>query len=158
MTKQIWSNSTEVLKWADGSLFPLLPLQAEARLAAKRAARAEAREIRMKELERQQKEVHGTHTRARTRTLWRTRQSPEFTWSRTVNRWSQRNVFPKYTCRNKMTSNSKYSTISEYPNINSWILLILADDVFKLSWFTSLLECGVSGQLGWTLSRENKSM
>lgn len=34
-----------------------LHLQAEARLAAKRAARAEAREIRMKELERQQKEV-----------------------------------------------------------------------------------------------------
>lgn len=33
--------------------------QAEARLAAKRAARAEAREIRMKELERQQKEVTG---------------------------------------------------------------------------------------------------
>uniref|UniRef100_A0A096LVE5 LRR binding FLII interacting protein 1 n=1 Tax=Poecilia formosa TaxID=48698 RepID=A0A096LVE5_POEFO len=33
-----------------------LSLQAEARLAAKRAARAEAREIRMKELERQQKE------------------------------------------------------------------------------------------------------
>uniref|UniRef100_A0AAY5L534 Leucine rich repeat (in FLII) interacting protein 1b n=1 Tax=Esox lucius TaxID=8010 RepID=A0AAY5L534_ESOLU len=32
-------------------------LEAEARLAAKRAARAEAREIRMKELERQQKEV-----------------------------------------------------------------------------------------------------
>lgn len=31
--------------------------QAEARLAAKRAARAEAREIRMRELERQQKEV-----------------------------------------------------------------------------------------------------
>lgn len=31
--------------------------EAEARLAAKRAARAEAREIRMKELERQQKEV-----------------------------------------------------------------------------------------------------
>lgn len=31
--------------------------QAEARLAAKRAARAEAREIRMKELERQQREV-----------------------------------------------------------------------------------------------------
>lgn len=31
--------------------------QAEARLAAKRAARAEARDIRMKELERQQKEV-----------------------------------------------------------------------------------------------------
>lgn len=32
-------------------------LQAEARLAAKRAARAEARDIRMRELERQQKEV-----------------------------------------------------------------------------------------------------
>lgn len=31
-------------------------LQAEARLAARRAARAEAREIRMRELERQQKE------------------------------------------------------------------------------------------------------
>lgn len=31
--------------------------EAEARLAAKRAARAEARDIRMKELERQQKEV-----------------------------------------------------------------------------------------------------
>jgi len=31
--------------------------QAEARLAAKRAARAEARDIRMRELERQQKEV-----------------------------------------------------------------------------------------------------
>ena len=31
--------------------------QAEARLSAKRAARAEARNIRMKELERQQKEV-----------------------------------------------------------------------------------------------------
>lgn len=32
-------------------------LQAEVRLAARRAARAEAQEIRMKELERQQKEV-----------------------------------------------------------------------------------------------------
>nr|XP_021327406.1 leucine-rich repeat flightless-interacting protein 1 isoform X22 [Danio rerio]XP_021329744.1 leucine-rich repeat flightless-interacting protein 1 isoform X34 [Danio rerio] len=32
--------------------------EAEARLAAKRAARAEAREIRMKELERQQKEIY----------------------------------------------------------------------------------------------------
>ncbi|XP_048090578.1 uncharacterized protein lrrfip1b isoform X6 [Alosa alosa] len=32
--------------------------EAEARLAAKRAARAEAREIRMRELERQQKEIH----------------------------------------------------------------------------------------------------
>lgn len=38
-------------------LSPTRPLQAEARLAAKRAARAEAREIRMRELERQQKEV-----------------------------------------------------------------------------------------------------
>ncbi|KFU95555.1 Leucine-rich repeat flightless-interacting protein 1, partial [Chaetura pelagica] len=36
----------------------LSPPQAEARLAAKRAARAEAREIRMKELERQQKEIY----------------------------------------------------------------------------------------------------
>uniref|UniRef100_G3N9Z1 Leucine rich repeat (in FLII) interacting protein 1a n=1 Tax=Gasterosteus aculeatus TaxID=69293 RepID=G3N9Z1_GASAC len=36
---------------------PLPAAQAEARLAAKRAARAEAREIRMKELERQQKEI-----------------------------------------------------------------------------------------------------
>lgn len=34
--------------------------QAEARLAAKRAARAEARDIRMRELERQQKEVYNT--------------------------------------------------------------------------------------------------
>ncbi|XP_042730877.1 leucine-rich repeat flightless-interacting protein 1 isoform X4 [Lagopus leucura] len=33
-------------------------IEAEARLAAKRAARAEAREIRMKELERQQKEIY----------------------------------------------------------------------------------------------------
>ncbi|NXG03888.1 LRRF2 protein, partial [Sakesphorus luctuosus] len=38
--------------------FPCSRLQAEARLAAKRAARAEAREIRMKELERQQKEIY----------------------------------------------------------------------------------------------------
>ncbi|KAM9631401.1 leucine-rich repeat flightless-interacting protein 1 isoform 27-T27 [Morphnus guianensis] len=38
-------------------LSPAARQQAEARLAAKRAARAEAREIRMKELERQQKEV-----------------------------------------------------------------------------------------------------
>ncbi|NWR93655.1 LRRF2 protein, partial [Furnarius figulus] len=37
---------------------PVFPWQAEARLAAKRAARAEAREIRMKELERQQKEIY----------------------------------------------------------------------------------------------------
>uniref|UniRef100_A0A8B9FUY0 LRR binding FLII interacting protein 1 n=1 Tax=Amazona collaria TaxID=241587 RepID=A0A8B9FUY0_9PSIT len=38
-------------------LSPAARAQAEARLAAKRAARAEAREIRMKELERQQKEI-----------------------------------------------------------------------------------------------------
>uniref|UniRef100_A0A803W3I5 LRR binding FLII interacting protein 1 n=1 Tax=Ficedula albicollis TaxID=59894 RepID=A0A803W3I5_FICAL len=38
-------------------LSPAAQQQAEARLAAKRAARAEAREIRMKELERQQKEI-----------------------------------------------------------------------------------------------------
>ncbi|XP_055072147.2 uncharacterized protein lrrfip1a isoform X18 [Misgurnus anguillicaudatus] len=36
----------------------LIAREAEARLAAKRAARAEAREIRMKELERQQKEIY----------------------------------------------------------------------------------------------------
>ncbi|XP_048451583.1 leucine-rich repeat flightless-interacting protein 2-like [Rhincodon typus] len=35
-----------------------IPAVAEARLAAKRAARAEARDIRMKELERQQKEIY----------------------------------------------------------------------------------------------------
>lgn len=40
-------------------VFLLCP-QAEARLAAKRAARAEARDIRMRELERQQKEVFYT--------------------------------------------------------------------------------------------------
>ncbi|KAJ7419560.1 leucine-rich repeat flightless-interacting protein 1 isoform X8 [Willisornis vidua] len=39
-------------------LFLPLSVKAEARLAAKRAARAEAREIRMKELERQQKEKY----------------------------------------------------------------------------------------------------
>ncbi|MEE6510497.1 hypothetical protein FKM82_030304 [Ascaphus truei] len=38
--------------------------EAEARLAAKRAARAEARDIRMRELERQQKELsHRSHDR-----------------------------------------------------------------------------------------------
>ncbi|XP_064925216.1 leucine-rich repeat flightless-interacting protein 1 isoform X44 [Columba livia] len=36
----------------------VMQVKAEARLAAKRAARAEAREIRMKELERQQKEIY----------------------------------------------------------------------------------------------------
>ncbi|KGL83402.1 Leucine-rich repeat flightless-interacting protein 2, partial [Tinamus guttatus] len=39
-------------------LSPAAQERAEARLAAKRAARAEAREIRMKELERQQKEIY----------------------------------------------------------------------------------------------------
>ncbi|XP_054064067.1 leucine-rich repeat flightless-interacting protein 1 isoform X3 [Rissa tridactyla] len=43
---------------AGGCLSPAARQQAEARLAAKRAARAEAREIRMKELERQQKEIY----------------------------------------------------------------------------------------------------
>ncbi|XP_075287270.1 leucine-rich repeat flightless-interacting protein 1 isoform X13 [Opisthocomus hoazin] len=42
---------------AGDCLSPAARQQAEARLAAKRAARAEAREIRMKELERQQKEI-----------------------------------------------------------------------------------------------------
>ena len=37
--------------------------EAEARLAAKRAARAEAREIRLKELEKQQREVNATPLR-----------------------------------------------------------------------------------------------
>lgn len=39
-------------------------LQAEARLAAKRQARAEAREIRMRELDRQQKELEQNADRA----------------------------------------------------------------------------------------------
>lgn len=39
------------------SLWPYYVLKAEARLAARRQARAEAREIRMRELERQQKEI-----------------------------------------------------------------------------------------------------
>ncbi|XP_075287274.1 leucine-rich repeat flightless-interacting protein 1 isoform X17 [Opisthocomus hoazin] len=43
---------------AGDCLSPAARQQAEARLAAKRAARAEAREIRMKELERQQKEIY----------------------------------------------------------------------------------------------------
>ncbi|XP_026232817.1 enolase-phosphatase E1 isoform X2 [Anabas testudineus] len=42
---------------AEDSALDLIAREAEARLAAKRAARAEAREIRMKELERQQKEL-----------------------------------------------------------------------------------------------------
>uniref|UniRef100_A0A8C6M682 Leucine rich repeat (in FLII) interacting protein 1a n=1 Tax=Nothobranchius furzeri TaxID=105023 RepID=A0A8C6M682_NOTFU len=43
---------------AEDDALNLIAREAEARLAAKRAARAEAREIRMKELERQQKEVN----------------------------------------------------------------------------------------------------
>lgn len=42
---------------AEDDALNLIAREAEARLAAKRAARAEAREIRMKELERQQKEL-----------------------------------------------------------------------------------------------------
>ncbi|KAM8855130.1 uncharacterized protein lrrfip1a isoform 5-T5 [Spinachia spinachia] len=42
---------------AEDAALNLIAREAEARLAAKRAARAEAREIRMKELERQQKEI-----------------------------------------------------------------------------------------------------
>ncbi|XP_035030355.2 leucine-rich repeat flightless-interacting protein 2 isoform X2 [Hippoglossus stenolepis] len=42
---------------AEDDALNLVAREAEARLAAKRAARAEAREIRMKELERQQKEI-----------------------------------------------------------------------------------------------------
>uniref|UniRef100_A0A8C5G3F4 Leucine-rich repeat flightless-interacting protein 2-like n=1 Tax=Gouania willdenowi TaxID=441366 RepID=A0A8C5G3F4_GOUWI len=42
---------------AEDDALNLIAKEAEARLAAKRAARAEAREIRMKELERQQKEI-----------------------------------------------------------------------------------------------------
>uniref|UniRef100_A0A8C7CDD6 Leucine-rich repeat flightless-interacting protein 2 n=1 Tax=Oncorhynchus kisutch TaxID=8019 RepID=A0A8C7CDD6_ONCKI len=47
--------------------------EAEARLAAKRVARAEARDIRMRELERQQKEVYTlshAHTHTHTHLLW----------------------------------------------------------------------------------------
>ncbi|XP_055494238.1 leucine-rich repeat flightless-interacting protein 1-like isoform X4 [Leucoraja erinacea] len=43
---------------AEDDTLNLIAREAEARLAAKRAARAEAREIRMKELERQQKEIY----------------------------------------------------------------------------------------------------
>uniref|UniRef100_A0A8C1JS58 Leucine rich repeat (in FLII) interacting protein 1a n=1 Tax=Cyprinus carpio TaxID=7962 RepID=A0A8C1JS58_CYPCA len=53
MVSWLWFNDFTSLFFC----FPIRPLQAEARLAAKRAARAEAREIRMKELERQQKEA-----------------------------------------------------------------------------------------------------
>ncbi|XP_077128445.1 leucine-rich repeat flightless-interacting protein 1 isoform X26 [Ranitomeya variabilis] len=47
----------EILSAEDNALNQIAR-EAEARLAAKRAARAEAREIRMKELERQQKEIY----------------------------------------------------------------------------------------------------
>ncbi|XP_076841441.1 uncharacterized protein lrrfip1a isoform X4 [Brachyhypopomus gauderio] len=43
---------------AEEDALNIIAKEAEARLAAKRAARAEAREIRMKELERQQKEIY----------------------------------------------------------------------------------------------------
>lgn len=43
---------------AEEDALNVIAREAEARLAAKRAARAEAREIRMKELERQQKEIY----------------------------------------------------------------------------------------------------
>ncbi|XP_051998281.1 leucine-rich repeat flightless-interacting protein 2 isoform X19 [Xyrauchen texanus] len=43
---------------AEEDALNIIAREAEARLAAKRAARAEAREIRMKELERQQKEIY----------------------------------------------------------------------------------------------------
>ncbi|XP_041118894.1 leucine-rich repeat flightless-interacting protein 2-like isoform X27 [Polyodon spathula] len=43
---------------AEDDALNLIAREAESRLAAKRAARAEAREIRMKELERQQKEIY----------------------------------------------------------------------------------------------------
>uniref|UniRef100_A0A8B9RH15 Leucine-rich repeat flightless-interacting protein 2 n=1 Tax=Astyanax mexicanus TaxID=7994 RepID=A0A8B9RH15_ASTMX len=44
--------------------------EAEARLAAKRAARAEARDIRMRELERQQKEVSYHHSSSSSSRKW----------------------------------------------------------------------------------------
>ncbi|XP_075938062.1 uncharacterized protein lrrfip1a isoform X4 [Anarhichas minor] len=49
---------------AEDDALNLIAREAEARLAAKRAARAEAREIRMKELERQQKELSDDDERA----------------------------------------------------------------------------------------------
>uniref|UniRef100_A0AAY4B9X1 Leucine rich repeat (in FLII) interacting protein 1a n=1 Tax=Denticeps clupeoides TaxID=299321 RepID=A0AAY4B9X1_9TELE len=48
---------------AEDDALNVIAREAEARLAAKRAARAEAREIRMKELERQQKEVKSLGSR-----------------------------------------------------------------------------------------------
>ncbi|XP_060923199.1 leucine-rich repeat flightless-interacting protein 2 [Limanda limanda] len=48
-------------KTAEDETLNRIAREAEARLAAKRAARAEAREIRMKELERQQKELFHSH-------------------------------------------------------------------------------------------------
>ncbi|XP_077474066.1 leucine-rich repeat flightless-interacting protein 2 isoform X18 [Stigmatopora argus] len=50
-------NSKKEKSTAEDDALNLIAREAEARLAAKRAARAEAREIRMRELERQQKEI-----------------------------------------------------------------------------------------------------
>ncbi|XP_061548362.1 leucine-rich repeat flightless-interacting protein 2-like isoform X11 [Phycodurus eques] len=50
-------NSNKERSTAEDDALNLIAREAEARLAAKRAARAEAREIRMRELERQQKEI-----------------------------------------------------------------------------------------------------
>ncbi|XP_061697375.1 leucine-rich repeat flightless-interacting protein 2 isoform X20 [Syngnathoides biaculeatus] len=50
-------NSNKDRSTAEDDALNLIAREAEARLAAKRAARAEAREIRMRELERQQKEL-----------------------------------------------------------------------------------------------------
>ncbi|XP_049583696.1 leucine-rich repeat flightless-interacting protein 1 isoform X5 [Syngnathus scovelli] len=50
-------NSNKERTTAEDDALNLIARDAEARLAAKRAARAEAREIRMRELERQQKEI-----------------------------------------------------------------------------------------------------
>lgn len=57
LTHCSWSHGHGLITLPLFFCVPTRPLQAEARLAAKRAARAEAREIRMRELERQQKEV-----------------------------------------------------------------------------------------------------
>uniref|UniRef100_A0A8C7Y203 LRR binding FLII interacting protein 1 n=1 Tax=Oryzias sinensis TaxID=183150 RepID=A0A8C7Y203_9TELE len=67
---------------AEDEALNLIAREAEARLAAKRAARAEAREIRMKELERQQKEVHN---RPHTHTHTHTQVPPQSTEGRTFN-------------------------------------------------------------------------
>lgn len=53
----LWINQGENVCYLWGLIGDCVNLQAEARLAARRQARAEAREIRMRELERQQKEA-----------------------------------------------------------------------------------------------------